>query len=124
MNSDHPVFACEEQLVAAQLAGNVSALELLLDDALFYVGLAGELSHKRDDLEFHRSGRIRILRMKRLESELADLGSTVVVTVLMDTAAEIDEMPMSKVLRYTRVWTLRGEAWRLVAAHISEVVSR
>lgn len=121
--ADHPVFAYEARLVAAQLAGDVQNLDLLLDDALFYTGLTGELGYKKNDLELHRSGHFRITRMQPLQRQSADLGDTVVVNVLMDTAAEIRGVSMNKLLRYTRVWTRRGEHWRLVAAHLSEAAA-
>jgi hypothetical protein len=124
MSTDHPVFSYEEQLVNAQLSGDVAALDILLDDSLLYTGLSGEIGHKQDDLNLHRSGRFRITKMRMIERHMIELGSTAVINVLMDTAASIDGAAIAKILRYTRVWSLRQTQWQLVAAHLSEFTGK
>lgn len=121
MQATKAVLACEAKLVEAQLCGDADALELILADDLIFVSFTGQVGLKSDDLSLHRSGRFRITRMQLLEREVRDLGGTVVVVSLMDTAAVFDGAPMSKRLRYTRVWTKKADGWKVVVAHLTEV---
>ena len=115
------VLLCEAQLVQAQLSSDSEALARLLGDDLIFVSFAGELGNKSDDLNLHRSGRFKITRMQLLDRQVRDLGSTIVVVSLMDTAAVFDGTSMSKRLRYTRVWTKSADGWSLVVAHLTEM---
>ena len=119
----HPIEAVEERLIHAQLAGDADALDSLLADDLLYTGLAGELAGKADDLALHRSGRFRITRMDVLERRIVDLGETVVVIALMETAAVFETNQLAGQLRYTRVWAREGESWRLKVAHLGQVAT-
>lgn len=122
MRVDHPIIPCEDALVRAQLTGNVSELDRLLDDALCFVGLGGNVFSKADDIAAHRSGVIRITKMEALDRRITTLGSVVVVTTLMDAAATVEGVNSAGRLRYTRVWHQRDGEWRIVAGHMSEVV--
>ena len=122
---DDPVLACEAELRAAQLAGDVAALDRLLDDALVFTGLDGAVVGKADDLALHRSGRLRITRMDPADVRVVRLGPVAVVSVRMEAAATIDGVAVSGPLRYTRVWAERPGGWpggwRVVAGHMSPV---
>jgi hypothetical protein len=121
MENHKIIVACEEQLVKAQLSGDVAELDRLLDDGLIYTGLDGRTGTKGDDLSLHRSGRFRITRMDLQERQIISVsGNVSVVLVRMDSAATIDGIAIHKSLRYTRVWAKRDGVWRLVAAHLSE----
>lgn len=61
--SDESLLACERALRAAQLAGDVTALERLIDDALIFTAPDGMLYGKQDDLAAHRLGLVRITRV-------------------------------------------------------------
>ncbi len=121
MTSDEEILAREAELREAQLTSDVSVLDRLLDDQLVFTGLDGSLVTKSDDLSLHRSGRLRITRMDPLEHRILHLGSTSVVSVRMNSAAVVEGVPVTAVLRYTRVWHKRAEEWRLVAGHMSAV---
>jgi ketosteroid isomerase-like protein len=121
MNQDHPILSCEADLVKAQLAGDVSQLERLLDDDLYFVGLGGVIFSKADDLAAHRMGEIKITKMVARDRHITPLDSVVVVTALMDTAATIGGASYVATLRYTRVWCERADGWKVVAGHMSPV---
>lgn len=121
MQADHAIVAFEERLVKAQLAGDAGELDMLMADDLVYTGMAGELAGKQDDLAVHRSGRFHITRMELVDRTVVDLGETVVVISLMDTAARLDNSQLAGQLRYTRVWARDGEGWRLKVAHLSQL---
>ena len=112
---------CEEQLRRAQLSGDVTTLDRLLDDALVFTALDGAVVGKADDLALHRSRRLRISKMEWSQRRILDFGDTVVVTVRMDAEAVFDGVSAQGPLRYTRVWFRRSSGWRVVAGHMSTI---
>ena len=121
MGIDDEILACEADLRLAQLSGDVAMLDRLLDDVLVFTSFEGKLASKSDDLELHRSGRLRITRMDPGDRHVLHLGTTSVVSVLMHAEAIVDGSPVTANMRYTRVWHKRPEGWRLVAGHMSAV---
>ncbi len=119
--NDDPILACEAELRQAQLTGDVTALDRLLDDALVFTTLDGAVASKSDDLTLHRSGRLRITRMDPSDQYILRLGAAVVVSVRMEAAATIDGVEARGPLRYTRIWCERPSGWRVVAGHMSTV---
>jgi ketosteroid isomerase-like protein len=120
---DDEILACEAELRQAQLTGDVAVLDRLLDDSLVFTNIDGTLASKSDDLSIHRSGRLRITRMDPSDRRLLHLGATSVVTVRMDAEAIINDVPVTAMLRYTRIWHKRADGWRLVAGHMSTVAA-
>ena len=118
---DDPILDAEARLRAAMLAGDVAALDALLDDGLMFAGLDGHLVGKRADLDAHRSGRLRITQMDAAERHVVRCGDTAVVSVRMETAGTFDGVPFGGALRYTRVWCRRGDGWRVVAGQMGPV---
>ncbi len=119
MNDNNPILLYETQLREAQIAGDVNALDRLLDDALIFTTLEGTVVGKAHDLNLHRSGELRVTRMNPLEHHILDLGKTVVVAVAMDAEAVVSGEVFANKLRYTRVWCERPGGWRVVAGHMS-----
>lgn len=115
------IWACEERLRIAQLESDVAELERLLDDELMFAALDGSVVGKRDDLELHRSGRLRIMRMEPVDRRILTLDNAAVVTATMDAAASLDGVFSEGLLRYTRVWCERVDGYRIVAGHMSIV---
>lgn len=120
-NIDDEILACEEALRQAQLTSDVEALNHLISDELVFTSFDGSLATKDDDLSLHRSGRLRITRMEPVERRVLHLGVTSIVSVKMDAAAIVDGVPISGMLRYTRVWHQRAGKWQVVAGHMSSV---
>ena len=113
--------ACEASLRKAQLAGDVAALERLIDDALVFTGPDGNLYGKSDDLTAHRTGTIRITRLDPSEERVQRFGSIAVVSVRMEMAGTFNGTAFAGPFRYTRVWCARPDGWRIVAGHVSAV---
>jgi len=118
---DDPILACEAALRQAQLANDVAALDRLLDDALVFTTLNGSVVGKADDLDLHRSGRLRITQMDPGDQRVVRVGTTAVVSVRMEAAATVDGVEVRGPLRYTRVWCERPGGWRVVAGHMSAI---
>jgi ketosteroid isomerase-like protein len=121
MSIDDEILVCEAELRHAQLSGDVTALDRLLDDLLLFTTIDGTLASKSDDLSLHRSGRLRITRMDPSDRRLLHLQDTSVVSVRMNAEAVMDGVPVTATLRYTRIWHKRPDGWRLVAGHMSTV---
>ncbi|MEV6008802.1 nuclear transport factor 2 family protein [Streptomyces sp. NPDC051976] len=113
------LLAAERRLQAAQLASDVEALDLLLDDRLVFTGPDGSLQGKGDDLEAHRSGRQRMSGV--VEEDLAALvvDTTGVTWFLGTVSGTVDEQEFAARVRYTRTWVhTAAHGWRVIAAHV------
>ncbi len=113
----------ERRLQAAQLAGDIAALDQLLDDRLIFTfGPEGKCYTKQDDLHVHRS-RQQVLT-KVIEEDLTVLveGRTGVTWFLGALEGTFAGTPFAARLRYTRTWIHTDDhGWRVVAAHASPV---
>ncbi len=110
----------ERRLQAAQLAGDVVALDHLLDDHLVAIGPDGSRYTKDDDLAAHRSGSSVVSTLVEDGLEVVVSGTTGVTLVVVTVSGTFAGQPMSARLRYTRTW-VHGEdtGWRILAAHVA-----
>ena len=116
------LLRAERQLQAAQLAGDVAALDRLLDDRLVAIGPDGSRYTKADDLAGHRSGSSVISELVEEHVEVLMAGTTGVTFFVGTVAGTFEGQPMSARLRYTRTWVHDDESgWRILAAHIAVV---
>src|SRR3712207_882948 len=94
----------EHRLQAAQLAGDVTALDQLLDDRLIFTHPDGRCYTKQDDLHVHRS-RQQVLTQVR-EDDLTVLvdGRTGLTWFLGTVEGTFAGAPFVARLRYTRTW--------------------
>lgn len=87
--------------------------------ALVFVGPDGTVHTKVDDLEWHRTG---ILRVDAIDHEdlIVRVNDGVGVTVFTATmAGELAGSLFSSRMRYTRGWAWSDGQWRIVVAHAS-----
>ena len=110
--------AAEDRLQAAQVAGDVTVLDELMDDRLVFT-FGPDLHTKQDDLELYRSGRQVVTKVAEEDLRILVSGDMAVTWFLGEVAGVVDGVEIAARFRYTRTW-LRGESgWRVVAAHIS-----
>ncbi|MFI7606398.1 nuclear transport factor 2 family protein [Micromonospora sp. NPDC049366] len=110
----------ERRLQAAQRAGDVAALDDLLDENLIAVGPDGGRYTKQDDLAAHRSGASVIEELVEDGLELIVEGSTGVTFFVGRVSGRFDGSPFAARLRYTRTWVYDdARGWRILAAHIA-----
>ena len=121
--SDASLRACEAALRQAQLASDVAVLDQLVDDALIFTGPDGAVYGKQDDLDAHRRGTVRITRLEPSEERMQRFGSIAVVSVRMEMSGTFQGATFAGPFRYTRVWCARPEGWRIVAGHVSAVLT-
>ncbi len=113
--ADDSILAVEDQLRDAMLAGDVAVLDKLIDDDLMFVSHLGEVVGKAQDLEMHRTRRLRITSMTPSDRRIQRLGDATVVSVRVHTTAVIDGSAVEQTFRYTRVWHRRADGWKIVA---------
>ncbi|WP_328341220.1 nuclear transport factor 2 family protein [Micromonospora sp. NBC_00421] len=110
----------ERRLQAAQRAGDVAALDALLDDRLVAVGPDGRTFSKADDLAAHSSGSSVLDELVEEELELIVAGTTGVTFFRGRVRGTFEGEAFAARLRYTRTWTYDDEhGWRILAAHLS-----
>jgi ketosteroid isomerase-like protein len=117
--SESGILTAERALQAAQRAGDVDALDRLLHDALLAVGPDGSLVGKQEDLAAHRAGVFKIHELEELDLRVLEHGDLAVTFVLVRIRGAIGDEEVGGLMRYTRTWTRDGDAWRVIAAHIS-----
>ena len=121
MLSDDSLYASELALRQAQLASDVPALDKLLDEQLVFTGPDGALYGKRDDLDAHRRGLIRIDRLDPSDEHIQRFDRVAVVSVRMEMSGTFQGAPFAGPFRYTRVWHEQADGWRVVAGHVSAI---
>ncbi len=107
----------EHRLQAAQLAGDVDALDQLLDDRLIFT-FGGDTSTKADDLELHRTRAQVVTKLAEEDLTVLTDGRTGVTWFLGTVEGTVQGTPFAARMRYTRTW-LHDDAhgWRIIAAH-------
>ena len=115
--------AAERRLQAAQAAGDVAALDALLDDRLFATLMPAPVRvTKADDLASHRARQLVLTSSVEEELALVVAGTTGATWVLMALAGTFGGEPFETRMLYTRTWHHTPDAgWRVLAAHISPV---
>ena len=101
--------------------GDVSVLDDLLADDLLFAGINGALETKAADLEMHRSGALKIVKLIPLELKVRAIPQGAITSVRMSGAALIHGQETVAELRYTRVWIEREGRWQIVGGHMSIV---
>ena len=118
--SEAGLLSAERALQAAQIAGDVAALDRLLHDRLVAIGPDGARHTKDQDLAAHRSGSSVITELVEEDVEVLVAGSTGVTFFTGTLSGTFGGQPMSARMRYTRTWVYDDEAgWRILAAHIA-----
>ena len=121
--ADDEIVGCEAEIRAAQLNGDVVALERLIADELLFTGPDGQLGSKAEDLQLHGSGAMRLRSHEPEELRIRRVGDDVAVSALRTRlAVEVGGKLVGGIYRYTRVWAREGSGgWRVVGGHVSSV---
>ena len=114
------IVAGERRFRAAQLAGDVDALDELIGDDLLFAGPDGRLASKADDLAAYRNGTVRFELHEPAELSVRRLGDDVAVASLATLLrVRVNDEPVEAVHRYTRVWSRRDGRWRVVGGQVA-----
>ena len=112
----------EQALRRAQFTSDVAALDRLIDDALVFTGPDGRVYSKRDDLNAHREGVMRLTRLDPAEEHVQRFGDVAIIVVRMEMAGTFHGAAFAGPYRYTRLWRNGPGGWRIVAGHVSAIV--
>ena len=83
----------------------------------------GAIYAKRDDLDAHRNGVIKITQLEPSDERIQDFGAIVVVSVCMDMRGLFQGAAFTGPFRYTRIWRAGDNGWRVVAGHVSAIAN-
>jgi ketosteroid isomerase-like protein len=119
---DVEITALETELRAAQLSGDVTALDELISDDLLFIGPDGAFATKADDLAAYRGGVMRVTAHEPEELRVRRVGTDVALVGLRARmSGSYAGSSFSVTARYTRVWAREGGRWRIVGGQISVV---
>ncbi len=119
---DVEIVSLEAELRAAQLNGDVGALDRLIAEELLFTGPDGALGTKAQDLDAHRSGVARFLEHEPIDLRIRRVGADVAVAALLTRlAVDLQGTTVRGLYRYTRVWARERGAWRIAGGHVSAV---
>ena len=114
------ITEAEAALRSAMLAGDVAALDALLEDTLCFTDQDGKRLSKSDDLAAHRSGLLWIETIEAVASpDIHIRGDSATVCVTVDLAGFYDGAAFFGRFAYSRVWYREAGRWRVVLAHCS-----
>ena len=118
------ILEAEEQLRVAMLRSDVPALDRLLAPELIFTNHLGQVLGKKDDLEVHQSGLLRIVELVPSERHLQLFDKIAVVSVRVCLSGMYDGCPADGDFRFTRVWAAAPDrdSWHIVAAHSTLVI--
>src|SRR5262245_5911697 len=110
----HPL---EDRRYAAMLAGDVEALDTLLDDDLVYTHSSGTADTKQSYLAGVRDKIWEYLTVRREDERITVRGDTALVhsRLVIDIRVRGAERPLDN--RALAVWVRAGGTWRLLALH-------
>lgn len=112
------IIECEERLRLAMLHSDVKELDELLAPQLRFTSHLGELITKQDDLEFHRSGLIKIEAVTPSEQYIEIIGNVAIVFVRLRIVGTYAGAKADGDFRFTRIWALSANnTWHVVAGH-------
>ena len=111
----------ERRLQAAQLAGDVAALDALLRDALVATLTPDPaVVTKAEDLESHRARRLALASSEQEDLVVRVAGDTGLTRVVLALTGTLDGEPFAVRMLYTRTWHHDAAAgWRVLGAHIT-----
>ena len=109
------VRAVERQRFAALGRGDISALSNILSDDLTYTHSNGVFDSKVELLNKLQSGALKYEVFEPEEIAVRVYGNTAVLTGIAHGKAWANGTPNTFRLRYTDMYVLTGNAWRMVA---------
>lgn len=120
-NPEAEIRQAEQRLRAAMLASNVAELDALIDDRLLFIGPDGNVYHKADDLDLHRSGEERITHVDVEDTQIEIHGSVAITVVVADMAGIFKGDAFSGRSRYIRTWARGDSGWRIIAGSVRAI---
>lgn len=115
------LIEAEQALQKAQREADVVALDGLLHPRCVGVAMDGSIFGKSDDIESHKTGAVRILKLEQIELSLEEDGPVGVTRLVAQVEALLDGKSASARIRYTRLWSHGDGRWQVIAAALAPV---
>jgi ketosteroid isomerase-like protein len=110
----HQVEKMEDAWRAAQIAGDVDAMDKLLSDDYVGITMTGQVVTKMQQLDRMRNRALVLSRLDIEDVKLKLIGSTAIVTSLAEVDGSSDGEPMRGRFRSTRVYSrLPSGVWKM-----------
>lgn len=115
-----PLLAIEAERFRLTEAGDVDAIEKMLDDELSYCHTTGRCESKAEYLANLRSGRTKYHKIEVVSSRVRNYGNLAILNgrITIDVEAGGQSVQGLK-MSYTDVYWRVGNQWRMVAWHSS-----
>ena len=109
--------ARETELSQALVRGDWKAVQNIEADDLIFTTADGSITHKSDDVENLRSGKMKFESIDMRDVVVQDLGDVGVVKGTLIEKVQYQTTDISGTYCFTDVWAKRGGRWWLVAGH-------
>ena len=110
---------------AAQLAGDVPAIDRLLADDFVGISMTGKVNTKAQLLSRMRDGHLVLSRLDLKDMKVKLLGEIAIVTVRAAVQGTSDGAPGNGIFRYTRIYhRTPGGTWKITNFEATRVPSR
>jgi hypothetical protein len=119
MSTAEQIATSEKELIQAMLKSDVQELDRLISDRLIFSAHTGEIYYKKDDLDAHRSGNIRIDQIEASDQIIQTNENVAVVFVKLKIKGSFFGNPSEGTFRFCRVWLKESEGWKITAAQSS-----
>lgn len=109
----------EDELLDAMRSSDLIALDQLISDDLSFIDPAGAVLSKADDLEAHRTGTTRFVRIDEVDRRTLEFdgrGTTETTAMAVLRTGEGD-LPLR--LRWTREWQIIDGRWQVRSGSVS-----
>ncbi|MFC0542176.1 nuclear transport factor 2 family protein [Kutzneria chonburiensis] len=111
----------EERWARAEVAGDVSTLDTLAAEEFRLVGPFGFVLDKAQWLDRYRGGDLVTTRLDWRDTQVRELGDTVLVIGIHDQAATYRGTASDGRFRSTHIWVRDGDDWRLAGTQLSPI---
>ena len=111
----------DQERIRAQVSADAVALDRIYADDFIGVGPSGTVRTKKDVLADFTSGSLKFQSIKTDEVLIRVYGNAAVETGLSTMKGQDADKVVPEENRFTRVWIKKGDRWRLVANHYSNL---
>ncbi|WP_159802191.1 nuclear transport factor 2 family protein [Flavobacterium sp. MK4S-17] len=122
MDTLQQIETLESRLIEAMKENDIKELDALLDDGLIFTAYNGQVFNKEADIESHRSGNIKIFSIDVTDRIIKLLGDVAIVSVKKEISGSFFGKTEAGIFRYTRVWALKNDSWKIVAGHATRII--
>ena len=115
----------EEQWRAAQLSGDVSAMDKLLSEDYVGITMTGQVNTKAQQLSRIRSHTLVLTRIDLGDMKVKLVGKVAIVTVRASVEGKSDGTPINGIFRYTRIYQhLPSGDWKITNFEATRIPNR